>query len=92
MLRPSPNHGTQRLPNDDDDVVVRLEHSHSFIDSLDNDSTALRLTSCRHSRPPGNGSDGDDTIKLFYSNHPKVQWYLMRYMRDTNALNKIRPT
>ena len=20
MLRPSPNHGTQRLPNDDDDV------------------------------------------------------------------------
>ena len=22
MLRPSPNHGTQRLPNDDDDVFV----------------------------------------------------------------------
>ena len=24
MLRPSPNHGTQRLPNDDD-VVVRFQ-------------------------------------------------------------------
>ena len=23
MLRPSPNHGTQRLPNDDDDDDVR---------------------------------------------------------------------
>ena len=22
MLRPSPNHGTQRLPNDDDDVTI----------------------------------------------------------------------
>ena len=22
MLRPSPNHGTQRLPNDDDDEVI----------------------------------------------------------------------
>ena len=24
MLRPSPNHGTQRLPNDDDDDVALL--------------------------------------------------------------------
>ena len=24
MLRPSPNHGTQRLPNDDDDDEVKL--------------------------------------------------------------------
>ena len=24
MLRPSPNHGTQRLPNDDDDVTTKL--------------------------------------------------------------------
>ena len=24
MLRPSPNHGTQRLPNDDDDDVGRV--------------------------------------------------------------------
>ena len=23
MLRPSPNHGTQRLPNDDDDEPIR---------------------------------------------------------------------
>ena len=29
MLRPSPNHGTQRLPNDDDDeeLVYLLPHS-----------------------------------------------------------------
>ena len=24
MLRPSPNHGTQRLPNDDDDVCISV--------------------------------------------------------------------
>ena len=23
MLRPSPNHGTQRLPNDDDDDIIQ---------------------------------------------------------------------
>ena len=29
MLRPSPNHGTQRLPNDDDDDddLNRIEHT-----------------------------------------------------------------
>ena len=25
MLRPSPNHGTQRLPNDDDDVKIHIQ-------------------------------------------------------------------
>ena len=27
MLRPSPNHGTQRLPNDDDDEVAKSSFS-----------------------------------------------------------------
>ena len=34
-------------------VVVRLEHSHSFIDSLDNHSTASGPAWCRRCRPPG---------------------------------------
>ena len=28
MLRPSPNHGTQRLPNDDDDDIRLLVHAY----------------------------------------------------------------
>ena len=34
MLRPSPNHGTQRLPNDDDDVICcpRLNVIHSILE------------------------------------------------------------
>ena len=28
MLRPSPNHGTQRLPNDDDDDDVSIVRSY----------------------------------------------------------------
>ena len=35
-------------------VVVRLEHSHGFIDNLDNHSTASVPASCRRRRPPGN--------------------------------------
>ena len=35
-------------------VVVRLEHSHSFNDSLDNHSTASGPAWCRSCRPPGN--------------------------------------
>ena len=31
MLRPSPNHGTQRLPNDDDDVVSDSNHQIKII-------------------------------------------------------------
>ena len=27
MLRPSPNHGTQRLPNDDDDDPISADHA-----------------------------------------------------------------
>ena len=39
-------------------VVVRLEHSHSFIDSFDNHSTASGPVSCRRRRPPGNAVSG----------------------------------
>ena len=39
-------------------VVARLEHSHSFIDSFDNHSTASGPASCRRSRPPGNAVSG----------------------------------
>ena len=30
MLRPSPNHGTQRLPNDDDDDCIQIRHTDDF--------------------------------------------------------------
>ena len=37
--------------------VIRLEHSHSFIDSLDNHSTTVSGPAwCRRCRPPGNSS------------------------------------
>ena len=47
MLRPSPNHGTQRLPNDDDDEWVFWGAS-GFSDSL-----APRASGCHSpmSRP-----------------------------------------
>ena len=31
MLRPSPNHGTQRLPNDDDDDALLLHPCHMAV-------------------------------------------------------------
>ena len=31
MLRPSPNHGTQRLPNDDDDDVLCLANKYRHV-------------------------------------------------------------
>ena len=31
MLRPSPNHGTQRLPNDDDDDVVFAMYTFAIV-------------------------------------------------------------
>ena len=33
MLRPSPNHGTQRLPNDDDDVPALTRSSRANVKS-----------------------------------------------------------
>ena len=34
MLRPSPNHGTQRLPNDDDDVGLWLAHCWVMVSTM----------------------------------------------------------
>ena len=39
-------------------VVVRSEHCHSFIDSLDNQSTESGPASCRRRRPPRNAVSG----------------------------------
>ena len=41
MLRPSPNHGTQRLPNDDDDDDISIQLVKRFCKFVD-----LMLTSC----------------------------------------------
>ena len=45
-------------PNMNLNVVVRLEHPHSLIDSFDNHSTASGPASCRRRRPPGNAVSG----------------------------------
>ena len=41
MLRPSPNHGTQRLPNDDDDDLSDYYSSLAFQLSITSVSVAL---------------------------------------------------
>ena len=51
-------------------VVVRLEHSHSFNDSLDNHSTASGQAWCRRCRPPGNAVSGHSSIVCI------VVWWL----------------
>ena len=51
-------------------VVVRLEHSHSFIDSFDNHSTASVPASCRRRRPPGNAVSGHSSTMCL------VVWWL----------------
>ena len=34
MLRPSPNHGTQRLPNDDDEYIITIAFRSCLISSI----------------------------------------------------------
>ena len=51
-------------------VVVRLKNYHSFIDSLDNYSTASGPASCRRRRPPGNAVSGHSSIMCL------VVWWL----------------
>ena len=51
-------------------VVVRLEHSHSFIDSFDNHYTASGPASCRRRRPPGNAVSGHSSTLCL------VVWWL----------------
>ena len=46
MLRPSPNHGTQRLPNDDDDDVQLVKHlGHIITSDLTDDKDIMHQTS-----------------------------------------------
>ena len=55
-------HGELAIPHD---AVVRLELSHSFIDSFDNHSTASGPDSCIRRRPPGNAVSGhSSTMRL----------------------------
>ncbi len=51
-------------------VVVRLEHSHSFIDSFDNHSTVGGPASCRRRRPPRNAVNGHSSTLCL------VAWWL----------------
>ena len=69
-------------------VVVRLGHSHIFIDSLDNHSTASEPASCRRRRPPGNAvSRHSSTMCL-------VVWWLCpkgkQVMRSRPIVREIR--
>ena len=48
MLRPSPNHGTQRLPNDDDDDDDDDETSHSLANTA---QIFSKLITYNHSLP-----------------------------------------
>ena len=50
--------------------VVRLEHSHSLIDNLENHSTASGPASCRRRRPPGNAVSGHSSTMCL------VVWWL----------------
>ena len=51
-------------------VVVRLEHSHSCNDSLDNHSTASGPAWCSRCRPPGNAVSGHSSTMCL------VVWWL----------------
>ena len=65
-------------------VVVRLEHSHSFIDSFDNHSIASGPASCRRRRPPGNALSGhSSTICL-------VVWWLSPQGQAGDAITPHR--
>ena len=52
MLRPSPNHGTQRLPNDDDDTTI---------------STLLRLIGEPYDAPLSSDTRLSDTPFLLHN-------------------------
>ena len=65
-------------------VVVRLEHSHSFIDSFDNHSTASGPASCRHRRPPGNAVSGHSSTMCL------VVWWLSPQGQAGDAITPHR--
>ena len=65
-------------------VVVRLEHSHSFNDSLDNHSTASGPAWCRRCRPPGNAVSGHSSTMCF------VVWWLSPQGQAGDAITPHR--
>ena len=65
-------------------VVVRLEHSHSFIDSFDNHSTASGPASCRRRRPPGNAVSGHSSTMCL------VVWWLSPQWQAGDAITPHR--
>ena len=65
-------------------VVVRLEQSHSFIDSFDNHSTASGPASCRRRRPPGNAVKGHSSTMYL------EVWWLSRQGQAGDAITPHR--
>ena len=65
-------------------VVVRLEHSHSFIDSCYNHSTASGPASCRRRRPPGNAVSGHSSTVCL------VVWWLSPQGQAGDAITPHR--
>ena len=63
-------HNRMLQPPSFSNVVVHLEHSHRFIDSLDNQSTASGPAWCRRRRPPGNAVSGQSSTMCL------VVWWL----------------
>ena len=65
-------------------VVVRLEHSHSFIDSFDNHYTASGPASCRRRRPPGNAVSGHSSTMCL------VVWWLSPQGHTGDVITPLR--
>ena len=65
-------------------VVVRLEHTHSFIDSFDYHSTASGPASCRRRRPPWNAVCGHSSIRWF------VVWWISPQRQAGDAITPHR--
>ena len=65
-------------------VVVRLEHSHSFNDSLDNHSTASGPAWCIRCRPPGNAVSGHSSTMCL------VVWWLSPQGQAGDAITPHR--
>ena len=61
-------------------MVVRLEHSHSFIDSLDNHFPASGPAWCRHCRPPGNAVSGQSSTMCI------VAWWISPPLKTYNDI------
>ena len=65
-------------------VIVRLEHSNSFIDSFDNHSTESGLASCRRRTPPGNAVSGHSSTMCL------VVWWVFPQGQAGDAITPHR--